>query len=499
MAMTSEFLLALSKVNLAAAAAILAVILLRRPVRAMFGARLAYLVWLIVPAAAIAVLIPARTVIVEATLIAGPAPVRASSDPWAVIGAVWVFGAVAFAVWLVRRQLQFLAEARRGRAGPAVVGILRPRIVTPSDFEQAFNAREREVILAHERTHIARADTLMNSLAALVQCLCWFNPLIHVGAYLMRIDQELACDAQVVERHPKARRTYAAAMLKAELADRPLPLGCYWPAGTLHPLTKRVAMLKHETPGALRRAAGAVSLIALFAGAGFAAWAAQPDRIEYVEPQKVEAPRPAPVQDGFVDVRTGKPAPVEAPKPAPKGAGKDGFVPVPVEKPVEEEEPSPPPPLVDILLPVAAELEPVSVEEEELPPPRVDVLLPAPGGEPQHADTIQFVPSHEDQPAPPPSTGKLVEPPKTEAEVQRKVDVLRSVEKKKLVDTKLIKGPKKDLPPEMLAKLKEGKQLSPEVAAKLKEGKKELPPEVIAKLKKIEESEGPAAQPKKPN
>ena len=57
----------------------------------------------------------------------------------------------------------------------------------------------------------------------------------------LRLDQELACDAQVVAAHPAARRSYAEAMLKTQLAGRPLPLGCYWPAPAAHPLVERIA------------------------------------------------------------------------------------------------------------------------------------------------------------------------------------------------------------------------------------------------------------------
>ncbi|HEV7691952.1 MAG TPA: M56 family metallopeptidase [Hyphomonadaceae bacterium] len=302
--MTSEFIFALGKANLAAAAAIVAVILLRKPVRTMFGARLGYLIWLAVPAAAAAVLIPARTLVRNVAVSAGVgtpvtmdfvASAPAAWDPWPVVAAIWVAGAIGMAAWLIRKQLAFLADERRGRAGPAVVGVLNPRIVTPANFAQVFDAGERTVILEHEAIHIARRDAGTNGLVALAQCVCWFNPLVHAAAYLMRIDQEMACDAQVIERHPKARRTYAEAMVKAELAGRALPLGCYWPQGADHPLTTRVAMLKRAAPGRVRRMTGLAGLIVLSAGAGLGAWASQPDRIEY-RPVISAAP-PSPEQE----------------------------------------------------------------------------------------------------------------------------------------------------------------------------------------------------------
>ena len=38
--------------------------------------------------------------------------------------------------------------------GPALVGVLRPRLVLPADFETRFDARERALILAHEEVYV---------------------------------------------------------------------------------------------------------------------------------------------------------------------------------------------------------------------------------------------------------------------------------------------------------------------------------------------------------
>ena len=51
--------------------------------------------------------------------------------------------------------------------------------------------------------------------------------MIHLAAHFARIDQEMACDETVVTRFPGARGDYARALVKAQLAVRPLPLGCY--------------------------------------------------------------------------------------------------------------------------------------------------------------------------------------------------------------------------------------------------------------------------------
>ena len=313
-----QFLLA----NLALSGGILLVFVLRKPVRSQFGARLGYALWLLPLLAAAASFLPPRVVEIvapavvapasESALFAAPAaatvvvPVVAPAvaiDPWALGGLVWIAGMIAMVVWLAAVQMRFMAGVRRGEAGPAVVGFLHPRIVTPTDFEMRYDPGERRVILAHETIHLDRNDARINALAAFVRCICWFNPLVHVAAHFLRIDQELACDAAVVERHPKARKLYADALLKTQLVAHPLPLGCYWPAGTEHPLMERIEMLKQTKPGRVRRIVGGALLAAVFSGAGLAAWAAMPaeERLVFETPEPQQAPPPAAVVPASFD------------------------------------------------------------------------------------------------------------------------------------------------------------------------------------------------------
>lgn len=269
--------------NLALAAAALVVLMARRPVRRAFGARAAYGLWALPPLAALAGLAPkpaAETllspfVVQAAGAVADAAAPMAQPSTGLMLTALWIAGVLAAGGLLAVRQARFVAEVRAGRAGPAVVGVLAPRIVTPADFAERFGADERAVILSHEAQHLARGDAAANALAAAVQCLCWFNPLVHVGARAMRIDQELACDEAVVAEAPGARRLYAQVLLKTQLAAQPLPLGCHWPAASQHPLKERIAMLKFPLPSAARRVAGLGVVAALSLGGAAVAWAAQ--------------------------------------------------------------------------------------------------------------------------------------------------------------------------------------------------------------------------------
>lgn len=293
--MTGEILETLLRANVVAALAVGLVALLRRPVRRAFGARVAYGLWALPLLAGVGAMLPqpaAETLpfVGEAAGAAGRAMAAAAATDRGdgVVLSLWLAGVAASAAWTWRLQRRFVDSLGRlepvagtprvwraasAGAGPAVVGAIRPRIVTPSDFETRFDAAERDVILAHEAAHLRTGDAWVNAVLAALTCLCWFNPLVHWGARALRVDQELACDAAVVARFPQARRLYGALLLKTQLGTQPLPVGCHWPAGSAHPLKERIVMLKSPLPARARRRLGLAvvgSLAALCAGAAWA-------------------------------------------------------------------------------------------------------------------------------------------------------------------------------------------------------------------------------------
>lgn len=291
---------ALVEMNVAAAAAIAFLLLVRKPARIAFGAHSVYLLWAAVPIAILATLIPSRTIetltlglTLEEVLALTTGPVAASMLEAAlpmVLVAVWIGGAAWMFVSLIRRQAEFLRDADLGVAGPAIVGFSQPRIVTPDDFARRFSDAERKLILTHEQVHLDRSDARINAIVALARCLFWFNPLVHIGAKAMRIDQELSCDAEVLDRRPRVRRAYAETLLKTQLVSRALPVGCYWPADGQHPLTARIDMLARKPLSSRRRAAATAIALTLTASAGVAAWAAQPERTIITEAPDILVP-----------------------------------------------------------------------------------------------------------------------------------------------------------------------------------------------------------------
>jgi beta-lactamase regulating signal transducer with metallopeptidase domain len=279
--MANELLAILLHVNLAAAGAILAVLAIRGVARQRLGAGFSYRLWACVPVAAVAALFPppaARWIPLPGTprSLVGHAADAVAQAPAMAILALWISGALCVALLIAVRQLRFLALAQRGLAGPAVAGVIAPRIVMPANAAERFTPEERAIIRAHERAHIDRKDPRTNGLIALAQCLCWFNPAVHLAAREARVDQELACDATVLARLPGQRRRYAETLLKTQLTDSLAPLGCHWVGAKAHPLEVRIQALRLPVASDRRRDWALAALATTLVLAAYAAWAAQP-------------------------------------------------------------------------------------------------------------------------------------------------------------------------------------------------------------------------------
>lgn len=240
--MTADAVLAaVLRANAVGALAVTAVLLARLPVRRLLGPEFACRLWRLPLFASLASFLPPQAE-------PGAAPAASPHGFWPADAAPAILGLLAagsliVALRLAFAQWRFMEAVRRGGAGPAVFGLVAPRIVMPPD-DGRFTAEERALIRAHEREHIRRGDPASAAVAAAVQCLAWWNPFAVLAAHMVRIDQELACDAAVVGRLRRARRLYATTLLKSQLAPQPLPFGCRWPAAGRHPLEARIALLR---------------------------------------------------------------------------------------------------------------------------------------------------------------------------------------------------------------------------------------------------------------
>ncbi|MBV2208827.1 MAG: TonB family protein [Thermomonas sp.] len=298
-----ELMRVLVHTSVLSSVAIVIALLLRKPLRRSFGAQTAYVVWSLVPVALVssALPVPMRQGQALEAVVQLAAPMRSavawvtpagSAPNWLGIAALlWLLGSVGLLVWMTFAQQRFmrsLGELRHGNGGqcaqhdvpglPATVGVLRPQIVLPTDFETRYSAQQQILILAHERTHIARGDHWMNAFALAMQCAFWFNPLVHLAQRCFRQDQELACDASVLAQLPMVRSAYGQTLLQQQLAAQATPLGCHF--GFSHPLKERLLMLNADQPSALRRGLGRSCMALLFAGMVFTTWAAQSEHTQ---------------------------------------------------------------------------------------------------------------------------------------------------------------------------------------------------------------------------
>lgn len=259
--------LTLLRVQFAAAAGVLLVLALRVPVRRLVGPEAVYKLWRLAPIAALVSIFPSLSEALKAGAAAQP-PERLLA---VAMLTVWVVGVVGLAGLIALAERAFRARARAGLEGPAVMGVFCPRLVIPHDFAQRFDAVERELVLAHERAHMRRGDPRGNLIITACQVLGWLNPFVHLGAAIARLDQEIACDADVVALTPKARKRYAETLMKAHACTAASPLAC---AFGRHPLVARVRVL--AGPGPVAAEGLTVTIAALTAVTILAVWTLTP-------------------------------------------------------------------------------------------------------------------------------------------------------------------------------------------------------------------------------
>lgn len=224
--------------------------------------------------------------------------------PTGIVLAVWGAGAalmlcrtlVSYAVFWHRLKKQrepvevcALLEVCRAEAGvrrrvrlyytalvraPALAGLVRPAILLPwGDF----SADDLRAALLHELHHLKSRDLARKWLAALVQCVHWWNPFAYLAAQLLHQSCETACDLAVTERMDSAGR---AAYMKAVLAFaaagvKAPPLTTSMSAGGRE-IERRFTMIARQKPVKLLARLTALVLTAglLVSGLGVGALAA---------------------------------------------------------------------------------------------------------------------------------------------------------------------------------------------------------------------------------
>ena len=232
-----------------------AVLMIRRPVAKIFGAGVAYALWL-VPAArlcmpgiegsAVSGVQGAQGVseVVSASILAGlsaPGPAIALAESagqaptidFVALGlTVWLGGAaLLFIIQMIRyasMRDDLLSEATEIAmidgvrivtsdqvAGPLAFGLFQRYVAVPQDFTRSYSPEERELAIAHEMAHHKSGDLFANLVAFMMLCLQWFNPIAWMSWAAFRFDQEAACDARVLAgKGAEERAIYGQALAR---------------------------------------------------------------------------------------------------------------------------------------------------------------------------------------------------------------------------------------------------------------------------------------------
>lgn len=131
-------------------------------------------------------------------------------------------------------------------ATPSLYGLIRPKILIPTELKGELNEQEWKYIFLHEMSHIKRKDVWVNGLMSLILLVHWFNPIIWIAYFRMREDQEIACDSLALSRiSQEESRSYASTLIKLlDYWKQPAMLsGVVNATGNIKYLKRRISMI----------------------------------------------------------------------------------------------------------------------------------------------------------------------------------------------------------------------------------------------------------------
>ncbi|WP_233841367.1 TonB family protein [Dyella sp. 2HG41-7] len=304
-------------------------LLLRKPMRRIFGAGPAFTLWCLPLLLAAMPWIPAsfETPALQPIIAALPSqtyitPDDAPSVIYAWLIAVWLLGVAYGIVNLTFRYVRLaracgpmpeIMQRRLTReypslpmrrvclhvAGPAVMWAPRARLLLPADFFERQDAEAREMVLRHECTHLRRGDAWWSLLSECLLILLWFHPLAWFALPRFQLDQELACDENVLRASPRYEAPYARTLMRSTGVDAQ-PAMIPWLAESQ--LKERLTMISRPPRSSWRRRIGYVTLASLFASSALLAQTSTAPPVDRTAAQDIDynaAQRPMYPQDAI--------------------------------------------------------------------------------------------------------------------------------------------------------------------------------------------------------
>lgn len=222
--------------------------------------------------------------------------------------------------------------------GPAVAGLLRPRVVLPAWVLEA-DPEVREMIVRHEREHLRAGDSRLLAAGLLAVALVPWNLPLWWALRRLRLTTELDCDRRVLEDGTEPR-AYGSLLVAVSGRPADLPLSA---AALGEPKSLLERRIRAMTRGTTKFRHGKTVLLALLA-AGLVAVACDTpnplgdgfDRASEAEAatERADARRPAPdgpreirvrnEESGISEIRIRGDEPVRPERPASGSRQEDG-------------------------------------------------------------------------------------------------------------------------------------------------------------------------------
>jgi len=216
----------------------------------------------------------AATYVVERPTAEAPEPLggsRPGAEPSVVLAALWLLASLALAarwavsgVRLTRISRSWSVALLEGAEvhltddfGPAVTGVLQPRIVIPT-WVADLPAERRRLVVGHEVEHLRARDQLVIAAGRLARVLTPWNPAVWVLHSKLSQAVELDCDRRVLRSYPDVA-CYGETLLAVSAGSRGLVAAAF--AESHVPLRRRI--LAMTTPPIKLKLVGSLGVVAL--------------------------------------------------------------------------------------------------------------------------------------------------------------------------------------------------------------------------------------------
>lgn len=119
------------------------------------------------------------------------------------------------------RRLPVLLDSGGAPHPPVLFGFFRQKLLLPVAYMQTLTDSEVELLLTHEYIHYRSGDGIINIFTLCLWPFCWYNPFFLAARRRLRINCELACDAEVLKKFPHKTAEYGRLLLAFANTERP--------------------------------------------------------------------------------------------------------------------------------------------------------------------------------------------------------------------------------------------------------------------------------------